>query len=322
MKYFSRLQKMTKKTTILIPVYNDWESLSLLLEKVNDEALRMDILFGIVIMNDCSSETMKVKTYTNLDISVVHLLRNVGHQKAIAVGLSHLAAVDEETDVIVMDADGEDKASDIPALMAAAAENPEKIVFAQRSKRSEGLIFQLFYVIYKMIFKILTGKVIAFGNYSLVPFRFLKKISFVSEIWSNYPGGVIRSKLPFTSIPLERGKRLAGESKMNFVSLVLHGMSTVAVFLDTTAVRIMLFSIVMIGFSLLGIGVVMELKFVAHVASPGWASSLASAFFIIVLQAFFISLFLVFTVLSYRSNKHFIPMTDYPPFIERIEKIS
>ena len=313
---------MTKKTTLLIPVFNDWESLSLLLQKINEEAIGLDIRFAVVVMNDCSSDAVEVNTFTNLDITVVHLLRNVGHQKAIAVGLSHLASVGGGSDVIVMDADGEDKPSDIPALLIASTENPKKIVFAQRSKRSEGLIFRLFYFIYKMVFKILTGKVIAFGNYSLVPFSLLKKISFVSEIWNNYPGGVIRSKLPFTSIPLERGKRLAGESKMNFVSLVLHGMSTVAVFLDTTAVRIMLFSVMMIGFSLLGIGVVLEMKFVAHLASPGWASSLASAFFIIALQAFFISLFLVFTVLSYRSNKHFIPMTDYPPFIERIEKIS
>jgi glycosyltransferase involved in cell wall biosynthesis len=278
--------------------------------------------FSILVINDCSSLPVDIANKKNLDISVLHLLRNVGHQKAIAIGLSYLAETETESNVLVMDADGEDKPEYIPALLESSRENPGKIIFAHRSKRSEGLMFRLFYQIYKLVFKLLTGKIITFGNYSLVPNGLLKKLAFVSEIWNNYPGGVIRSKLPYTSIPLERGKRLAGESKMNFVSLVLHGMGTIAVFLDVTAVRIMLASVFMITCSLVGIVLVLELKFVEEMATPGWASSLASAFFIIVLQAFFISLFLVFTVLSYRSNKHFIPQIDYKPFIEKLEKIT
>lgn len=313
---------MSENTSILVPVFNDWEALSQLLVQINEQAGFLKSRFSVVIVNDCSSDQMQVSSYSDIEISVIQLLRNVGHQKAIAIGLSYLADNGLKTKVIVMDADGEDKASDIPAMLEASEQNPDKIVFAHRSKRSEGLLFRLFYLLYKLIFKMLTGKVITFGNYSVVPYSLLKKLSFVSEIWNNYPGGVIRSKLPYTSIPLERGRRLAGESKMNFVSLVLHGMSAIAVFLDATAVRIMLFSFFMIICSLLGIAVVLEMKFVAHMATPGWASSLASAFFIIVLQAFFISLFLVFTVLSYRSNKHFIPLTDYKPFIEKVEKIS
>ncbi|AWV97862.1 glycosyltransferase [Arcticibacterium luteifluviistationis] len=313
---------MSENITILIPVFNDWDALSKLLEKIEEQANLLKMRFSVQVMNDCSSLPMQVASYPSLDISVVHLLRNVGHQKAIAVGLAHLANSDAKSNVLVMDADGEDKPSDIPAMIKASTENPYKIIFAHRSKRSEGFVFRVSYQIYKFIFKLLTSKVITFGNFSIVPHTMLKKLAFVSEIWNNYPGGVIRSKLPYTSIPLERGTRLAGESKMNFVSLVLHGMSTIAVFLDVTAVRIMLFSIFLIACSFLGIAVVFELKFVAQMATPGWASSLASGFMIIVLQAFFISLFLVFTVLSYRSNKHFIPLSDYKPFIEKIEKIS
>lgn len=313
---------MSENITILIPVFNDWDALSKLLDKIEEQAVLLKIRFSIQVMNDCSSLPMQVATYPSLDISVVHLLRNVGHQKAIAIGLSYLANSGIESNVLVMDADGEDRPSDIPAMIQANTENPDKIIFAHRSKRSEGFVFKISYQIYKFIFKMLTGKVITFGNFSIVPHTMLKKLAFVSEIWNNYPGGVIRSKLPYSSIPLERGTRLAGESKMNFVSLVLHGMSTIAVFLDVTAIRIMLFSIFLIACSFLGIMVVFEMKFIAQMATPGWASSVVSGFTIIVLQAFFISLFLVFTVLSYRSNKHFIPLTDYKPFIEKIEKIS
>jgi glycosyltransferase involved in cell wall biosynthesis len=313
---------MLQDTTILIPVFNDWEALSKLLEKIQSQAEILDSKFSILIVNDCSSLPVKIEISSNLEISVLHLLRNVGHQKAISLGLAYLAESESKSNVLVMDADGEDKPEDIPAILEAWNNNPDKIIFAHRSKRSEGIIFRIFYIVYKMVFKLMTGKVITFGNYSLVPNGLLRKLAFVSEIWNNYPGGVIRSKLPYTSIPLERGKRLAGESKMNFASLVLHGMSTIAVFLDVAAVRIMLTSVFMIACSLIGIVVVLELKFVDEMATPGWASPLASAFFIIVLQAFFISLFLVFTVLSYRSNKHFIPLEDYKPFIEKLEKIS
>jgi glycosyltransferase involved in cell wall biosynthesis len=313
---------MLQDTTILIPVFNDWEALSKLLEKIQSQAEILDSKFSILIVNDCSSLPVKIEISSNLEISVLHLLRNVGHQKAISLGLAYLAESESKSNVLVMDADGEDKPEDIPAILEASNNNPDKIIFAHRSKRSEGIIFRIFYIVYKMVFKLMTGKVITFGNYSLVPNGLLRKLAFVSEIWNNYPGGVIRSKLPYTSIPLERGKRLAGESKMNFASLVLHGMSTIAVFLDVAAVRIMLTSVFMIACSLIGIVVVLELKFVDEMATPGWASPLASAFFIIVLQAFFISLFLVFTVLSYRSNKHFIPLEDYKPFIEKLEKIS
>ena len=312
---------MTEKFTILIPVYNDWAALQKLLALISEQARHLAMEFDVLLMNDCSAEPVDVQVMEHLHIHVVNLLRNVGHQKAIAIGLAHLAH-GAATNVIVMDADGEDKPTDIPTLIAKAKDTPGKIVFAERSKRSEGLVFRTFYVIYRWAFKLLTGQTITFGNYSIVPAEKLRNLAFVSEIWNNYPGGVIRSKLPYTSVPLERGHRLAGKSKMNFVSLVLHGMSAIAVFLDSTAVRIMLFMLFLIACSLGGIAVVFMLKFVANMASPGWASSLGSAFFIIVLQGFFISLFLVFTVLSYRSNRYFIPLTDYKQFIDSIDQIA
>lgn len=312
---------MTEKFTIIIPVYNDWAALDKLLALISEQAQVLSMHFDVLLMNDCSADPVEVDQFVNLSIQVVHLLRNVGHQKAIAIGMAHLAHL-PATNVLVMDADGEDKPSDIPALINKLGEWPNKIVFAERSKRSEGFIFRTFYVIYKRIFQLLTGQIITFGNFSLIPANKVRNLAFVSEIWNNYPGGVIRSKLPYTSVPLERGHRLAGKSKMNFVSLVLHGMSAIAVFLDTTAVRIMLFMLFLIFCSFGGIAIVIFLKLVANMASPGWASSLGIAFFIIVLQGFFISLFLVFTVLSYRSNRYFIPLTDYKKFIDSIDKLS
>jgi hypothetical protein len=313
---------MQQKINILIPLYNDWEALRLLLIKIKQETRLIDAQFRFSIVNDCSSKPFNAEDFREYTLEIIHLMRNVGHQKAIALGLSYLAEKGGFDKVIVMDSDGEDRPEDIAKLIEKSVEEPHKIVFAQRNKRSEGLAFVLFYYVYRWVFGLLTGKKISFGNFSLIPFSLIKKLTFVSEIWNNYPGGIIRSKLPYTSVISDRGSRLAGKSQMNFVSLILHGMSTISVFLDITAVRILLLCLLMILFSSIGIITVLTLKLIFSMASPGWASSLASAFFIIALQGFFISLFMVFIVLSYRSNKHFIPLLDYKNFIESIEEIS
>ena len=176
-------------------------------------------------------------------------------------------------------------------------------------------------MIYKLVFKLLTGKVITFGNFSLVPQSRLQNLVRVSEIWNNYPGGIIKSRIPYDSVLTNRAKRLAGESKMNFVSLVLHGLSAISVMIDTTAVRILIFSIFMSGLAVLFIFIIIFLKLIGN-ATPGWASTLGSTLMILMLQSFLISLFLVFMVLQYRSQQHFIPAVHYRDFVEKVDTFS
>lgn len=313
---------MTSKNVILIPQYNDWEALNLLIERINND-VAADILAAtsLVIVDDCSSHDYeKIMPFSGVSVQIIRLYRNLGHQRAIAIGLSYLAKEVPCEKVIVMDADGEDAPKDIKALIAASELSPDRIIFAQRTKRQESATFKFFYGIYKFIFKQLTGKVITFGNFSIIPQRRLQNIVRVSEIWNNYPGGVIKSRLPYSSIPTERGKRLAGESKMNFVSLVLHGLSTISVLIDVAAVRILIFSVVMSLAALFVIFVVLFLKWINN-ASPGWASTLSSALLIVVLQSFLISLFLVFMVLQYRTQQQFVPVQQYRDFIEKVDSL-
>jgi hypothetical protein len=249
---------------------------------------------------------------------VLRLYRNLGHQKAIAIGLSYVAEHLPTDKVIVMDADGEDAPADINKLAARSLEEPDKIIFAERNKRTESLLFRSFYVIYKLLFKLLTGKVITFGNFSLIPQSRLQNLVRVSEIWNNYPGGIIKSRIPYDSVLTNRATRLAGESKMNFVSLVLHGLSAISVMVDTTAVRILIFSIFMSGIAIAFIFFIVFLKLIGN-ATPGWASTLGSTLMILMLQSFLISLFLVFMVLQYRSQQHFIPAVHYRDFVEKVD---
>ncbi|MFN4144846.1 MAG: glycosyltransferase [Runella sp.] len=313
---------MTSKNIILIPQYNDWEALSLLIERINED-VAPDVLAAtsLVIVDDCSSQELNLTTpFQGQQVRIVRLYRNLGHQRAIAIGLSYIAKELDCERVIVMDADGEDAPKDINALLTASYQAPDKIIFAQRTKRQESLTFKIFYRVYKFIFKLLTNKVITFGNFSVIPQRRLQNIVRVSEIWNNFPGGVIKSRLPYDSVPIARAKRLAGQSKMNFPSLVMHGLSTVSVLIDVAAVRILIFSV---GMSVVALGVILVVLFLKYInnASPGWASTLASTLLIVVLQSFLISLFLVFMVLQYRTQQQFIPVLQYREFIENVETL-
>lgn len=313
----------SERINIVIPLFNDWQALGLLLERIRT-VVEPSIVsrLSFLIVDDCSSTDYEtLPGGIGQSLSILRLVRNVGHQKAIALGLSYLASLPEPHPTIVMDSDGEDRPEDIAQLLHTATANPGRVVFAHRAKRHESLTFRLFYEVYKTVFRILTGKVITFGNFSLIPAKQLRKLAHVSEIWNNYPGGVIRSRLPYTAVPLERGRRLAGESKMNFVSLVLHGLSAVSVLMDTTAVRLVLFCVVMAVMASVGIGVVLALKFFTNTSIPGWTSYLVSSFLIVILQAFLISLLLVFIVLSYRTQPQFIPARQFGEFVERVERV-
>ncbi len=307
------------KVKIVYPVYNDWEALHLLMNNTAAIFAKKDVQLSYLAVNDCSSIPFIASDFNDFDLKVLHLISNQGHQRAIAIGLSYLADNNDADMIVVMDSDGEDQPEHIVHLIEKSKSSPDKIIFAQRKKRTESFAFKLFYLVYKFIFKFLTGHVITFGNYSLVPASKIKKLANVSEIWNNYPGGVIRSKLPFDSVPLDRGVRLAGKSKMNFTSLILHGMSAISVFLDFTAVRILMFASVMVSCSVIGAGVAIYLKFVLHQATPGWASNLVMGFFIVFIQGFFIALFILFMVLSSRRYTSFIPYFGYKKFIDFID---
>lgn len=307
------------KLKIVYPVYNDWEALKILLSKTELVFSGTEIQLSYLAVDDCSELTYLPASFNEFDIKVIHLTSNQGHQRAIAIGLSYLADNNDADLVVVMDSDGEDQPEHILDLIAKSKESPDKIIFAQRKKRTESIYFRIFYLVYKLIFKFLTGQVITFGNYSLIPSSKVKKLANVSEIWNNYPGGVIRSKLPYDSVSLDRGTRLAGKSKMNFTSLILHGMSAISVFLDFTAVRILLFAGLMVLCSVVGAGVALYMKLVLHQATPGWASSLVMGFFIVFIQGFFIALFILFMVLSSRRYTSFIPYFGYSKFIDSVE---
>lgn len=317
-----------KHVVILMPVYNDWQSFFLLVQHITAKFQSQSLRLSVYAVNDGS--TLPPRPYImdkpnnsrNLSITILHLARNVGHQRAIALGLSYLSRERERLNfdaVIVMDSDGEDKPDDIFSLISASEQNPHKIIFAQRAKRSEGFQFRFFYIVYKNLYRFLTGTPISFGNFSLIPTAMVSRLAFSSELWTNYPAGVIKSRLPILAIPTIRGKRLAGESRMNFVALILHGLSGIAVHIDVVAVRLLLVSLAMICCSIGGIGVVVGIRLFSDIAIPGWATSAVGNLITIFIEALLMSVLLVFLVLNNKTQQPFIPALHFEKYIETIE---
>jgi glycosyltransferase involved in cell wall biosynthesis len=307
---------MSYKIAIVSPLFNDWDCLYKLVEDIRKvlSPTQFDD-YRIIVVNDCSSLEVDATKLAGHPVEIIHLNKNLGHQKSIAIGVSYLNKNSEQDLVVVMDVDGEDKPEHLPILLEEAIEdNANKIVFARRTKRKESFFFKIFYKIYKFIFVFLTGKVINFGNYSVIPKGLLDKVAHISDIWNHYPGGVIRSRLLYKSVGLERGERYTGKSKMNYTSLVIHGLSAVAVYIDTVSVRLLIAVLLFILSAVFGISLV----FIFDYHIPIWGLLL---FFGILSQAFLSTLILVFTVLSYRVNFNFLPAVHFQDYIQTVEKI-
>jgi polyisoprenyl-phosphate glycosyltransferase len=183
-------------TVIVCPVYNDWQSLQLLLEQFQRLAeANPSQRLSFVVVND-GSEDKRAPHPFPLAIRFIHLHRNLGHQKAIAIGLSYVSEQLPCDQVIVMDADGEDQPEDVLKLLMTSSKQPGKIIFAKRRQRRETKSYQLFYSLYKTVFHLLTGRSISFGNFLLLPYNALQRAVHYSEIWNNIPSGLLRTKLP------------------------------------------------------------------------------------------------------------------------------
>ncbi len=309
-----------EKTILLIPVYNDWESLKILVAKLAPLLQNGSGHYELLIIDDGSQIKETIPQVPGLPIQILKLHRNVGHQKAIAIGLAYIHHQLPCNAVLIMDGDGEDRPEDASVLMAAAAQSPGRIIFAHRGSRTEPLLFQLFYSFYKFLFRILTGKKIAYGNFMVLPRSVLNTLVYHNEIWNHLSAAIIKGGFPFISIETARGKRYAGNSHMSFTGLLLHGFGAISVFIEQMASRLLLISVTLMTISFVAICIILGIRWFTDLAIPGWASTIMSSMLIVLLQSILLSLFTLFLFLSSQSNRKFIPRLHYNDYTAGIEK--
>ena len=222
-----------KKIIILIPVYNDWESLDKLLIEINKNIdFFNDINFECLIVNDASTtqlpELHKPGNFESLEL--LNMRENRGHARCNAFGIRYIFQNKKFDNLILMDGDGEDRPEEIKSLITKIKENPNLSVVAKRVKRSEGPFFQFLYQLHKVITFIFTGKNINFGNYSILTRSDVEKLHSKASLWSSYSGSVKKNLKSFKEINSTRGLRYFGPSQMSLFKLVVHSFSIIAVF--------------------------------------------------------------------------------------------
>ena len=231
------------KYIILIPLFNDWKSVSKLLDKIDLEVDRWNAYISVVIVNDASTEEQ-----TNLDrsfkkirsIKIINMKENTMHQRCIAAGIKYICANEDFDRLIIMDADGEDRPEELNIFYKKVQENPKMSITGNRFKRSEGFFFITLYEIHKILTFIFTGKHIKFGNFTCLTKNHAHELISKEYLWNSYSSSVVRTINQRTSIPSKRGVRYVLPSKMNFLSLIFHSLSIMSVFKKEVIIRVSL----------------------------------------------------------------------------------
>ncbi len=321
------------RLAIVVPVYDDWESFLALVPMLDRALVGIVSKVTILAVDDGSTNVIDGAAIARLgplgvieSVELLHLITNVGHQRAIAIGLAAAVSSGGYSHVLVMDSDGEDRPEEAVRLVDCNlhddAGRAGLVYVAQRHRRSEGIAFRLYYAMYKLLFRFLSGQTIDFGNFSLLPISAVRKLIHTPETWNHFAASLVKARIPLRRIPTSRGTRIAGRSSMNLVMLVTLGLSAISVYSEAVFVRMLLTSIVLSMAAALGLAGVVAIRIFTNFAIPGWATTAGGILGIILVQALTLSMIASFLALSARSGVLTVPASDAERFIERRKVIA
>jgi len=267
-----------------MPVYEDRQSAVAVIAAL--AKLPLKDIFVVAVEDGSLQDELCIDdiAQNRIEGEILYLRRNVGHQRAIAVGLMHVSQSHSPANVIVMDSDGEDAPASTLELLNGLDRGLSDVVVAQRRRRSESLGFRVFYQIYKLVFKILTGRSLHFGNFVALAPKAVRRLASMQETAVHFPGAIIASKLRAVALPIDRGQRYFGHSKLNFVGLALHGTRSMMVFAEDILVRVGISCIALTVISAVLIAIAATMKLLGY-ASPGWFTTVVGFLLILVMQS-------------------------------------
>ena len=239
------------KIKILIPVYNDWKSVSKLLDEINNLSTSSEFQISVIIVNDASNHDRQdeEKKLQNIhSIKIINMKINQGHARCIATGLKYIYEKEDFDYVIPMDGDGEDRPEELQDFVNQIKNSNDRPIVGERIKRSENLLFKFCYQLHKLITLTFTGKSIKFGNYTCIPKSTVEKMINEKATWNSFSGALTKVENNLISIPSSRGNRYFGPSQMSFYNLIKHSLSIISVFRKTFLIRSALFIILYILF--------------------------------------------------------------------------
>ena len=239
------------KIKILVPIYNDWQSASKLLDEIDNNTSDLDHEISVIIVNDASTHDRQEeqKDFNNIhSIKILNMKINQGHARCIATGLKYIFEKEDFDYVIPMDGDGEDRPEEIKEFINQIDNSNNNPIVGERVKRSEKLIFKICYQLHKLITLPFTGNSIKFGYFTCLPKSTVEKMIKEKATWNSFSGSLKKIENNLLPIPSTRGSRYCGPSKMSFFNLIKHSLSIMSVFRKTFLIRSGLFIILYILF--------------------------------------------------------------------------
>ena len=237
------------KIKILIPVYNDWQSVFKVVDEINNLSISPTFQISIIIVNDASNHDRLDEeiAFENIhSIKILNMKKNQGHARCIATGLKYIFEKEDFNYVIPMDGDGEDRPVEIKEFLNQILISNDSTIVGERVKRTENFIFQICYKLHKLITLTFTGKSVKFGNFTCLSKNTVKKMINEKATWNSFSGSLRKIEDNMITIPSIRGKRYFGPSKMSFYNLISHSLSIISVFRKTFLIRSALFIILYI----------------------------------------------------------------------------
>ncbi len=236
-----------KNFTIILPVYNDWESLDILLDQISKKLIQIDANFGLLIINDGSSDPCNIalnKKNFFKKIKILHLAENIGSQSAIATAIKYINSEKEifSKNFIIMDSDGEDDSIKINEIIDYLSKNDSNIITLNRVIRKESFVFSCLYEVHLLITFLITFKYIRFGNFSFLNLKTIKKISDKKDLWLAYSATIKKFFTIDKKISSPRKKRFKGKSKMSYFNLLIHSLRIHAVYRNMIFISYLIYS--------------------------------------------------------------------------------
>jgi len=238
--------------TIVLPTYNDWKSLSILLIQIEKYLKNTKNIYKILIIDDNSSEKNKYRLNKNKffkEIKILRLKNNVGSQKAIATGLKFISKYQKkkEDKFIIMDSDGEDDPKKIKEIIKFIDKNHKtKIITMNRTIRKESFFFSILYEIHLLLTFFITLKYIRFGNFSFLSRKVINSITKKKELWLAYSATLNKFFESKESILAPRRKRISGKSKMSYSNLITHSLNIQSVYMKNIFYSYIIYSTILI----------------------------------------------------------------------------
>jgi hypothetical protein len=307
------------RTWIFTPVYHDVRSFLILRERLLEELAASDIPgtedVCFVVIDDAAGQDPEMEELAGLgDVTVMRPPFNLGHQRALVYALRKtIPKIAADDAVVTLDADGEDRPEDLPRLLARLrADDERKVVLALRTKRRESIGFKIFYRLFRLLFRSLTGTTVRSGNFAAMPGAITKQMLLHPTFDLAYSSAILALDIPVDYVPCERGERYKGQSKMTFGRLAMHGLRMLMPFTDRIAIRALA---AFVFFGILGTvlaAVVVCVKLFTSSAIPGWTSYIALGALIVSLVALgnFVSLFVLFSQTRAVSLANIEDLTD------------